>query len=154
MTRLFQLAEVLEGVPAARDGFMEFGGLLRRILPLMKAKRMLSEEEIIQLERDCKEFGVVFPRVFKGNNITPKLHELIFYLPEMAREKGTVGGLREEALESKHAAANSQRRRLACMRMKEERLRMMLQADELNTQQKTPEMKEPLFTRRKRKAVV
>ena len=39
------------------------------------------------------------------------------------------------------------------MRKKEERLRMMLQADELNTQQKTPEMKEPLFTRRKRKAV-
>ena len=114
---------------------------------------MLSEEEIRQLEIDCKEFRVVYPRVFKGNTITPKLHELIFYLPEMAREKGTVGGLREEALESKHAAANGQRRRLACVRQKEERLRMMLQADELNTQQKkkSSELKAPILTRRKRK---
>ena len=71
----------------------------------------------------------------------------------MAREKGTVGGLREEALESKHAAANGQRRRLACVRQKEERLRMMLQADELNTQQKkkSSELKAPILTRRKRK---
>ena len=146
-----QLAEVLESVPAARDGFLEFGSLLSRILPLMKAKRMLTQPEIVQLEADCKDFGVVYPRVFKGNTITPKLHELIFYLPEMAREKGTVGGLREEALESKHAAANGQRRRLACVRKKEERLRMMLQSDELSTQQKTPKLKEPIFKRRRKR---
>ena len=102
-----QLAEVLEDVPAAQQGFLAFGSLLSRILPLMKAKRILCEAEIIQLESDCKEFGVVFPQVFRGNTITPKLHELIFYLPEMARAKGTVGGLREEALESKHAIGNN-----------------------------------------------
>ena len=112
---------------------------------------ILTDEEIDQLERDCKDFGVVYPRVFKGNNITPKLHELIFYLPEMAREKGTVGGLREEALERKHASSNSQKRRLACVRKKEERLRMILQADELATQQRTPTLKDPMFSRKRKR---
>ena len=144
---------MLQAIPAARAGFLEFGAIVSRLLPLMKAKRQLYPAELDQLEADCHEFGAVYPRVFRGSTIAPKLHELIFYLPEMARAKGTVGGLREEALEATHAQGNRLKRRLACVRRKEEKLRMMLVAAELRAQQGDRDFVKPLHSR-KRKAKV
>ena len=140
-------------MPAARTGFLEFGAIVSRLVPIMKAKRQLYPNELDQLEADCHEFGAVYPRVFRGSTIAPKLHELIFYLPEMARAKGTVGGLREEALEATHAQGNRLKRRLACVRRKEEKLRMMLVAAELGAQQVDADFIKPLHNR-KRKAKV
>ena len=153
LSNYHKLSEVLQGMPVAKAGFLEFGAIVSRLLPLMKAKRQLSPDEVDQLEADCHKFGAVYPRVFRGSTIAPKLHELIFYMPEMARAKGTVGGLREEALEATHAQGNKLKRRLACVRKKEERLRMMLVAAELRAQQGDADFVKPLHSR-KRKAKV
>ena len=153
LSNYHKLSEVLQAMPAAKAGFLEFGAIVSRLLPLMKAKRQLSPAEVDQLEADCHSFGAVYPRVFRGSTIAPKLHELIFYMPEMARAKGTVGGLREEALEATHAQGNKLKRRLACVRKKEDRLKMMLVAAELRAQQADADFVKPLHNR-KRKAKV
>jgi len=120
-------------------------------MPLLKAKRFLSEEELDLLQMLCLEVGVVFPRVFKGT-VTPKLHDLVFHLPRIARHLGTVGGVREDNLESKHAIGNSLRRRLACVRAEEEKLKLMLQLDEVQLRLKSAEFSKPATSRvRKRK---
>ena len=59
----------------------------------------------------------------------PKIHDLVFHLPRIARHLGTVGGVREDNLKSKHAIGNSLRRRLACVRAEEEKLKLRLQLE-------------------------
>ena len=125
--------------------------LLKQLQPLLKAKRFLSEQELDLLEKLCLEVGVLFPRVFKGT-VTPKIHDLVFHLPRIARHLGTVGGVREDNLESKHAIGNSLRRRLACVRAEEEKLKLMLQLDEVQLRLKSAEFSKPATSRvRKRK---
>ena len=87
--------------------------------------------------------------VFKGS-VAPKIHDLVFHLPRIARHLGTVGGVREDNLESKHAIGNSLRRRLACVRAEEEKLKLMLQLDEVQLRLKSAEFSKPA-TRRIRK---
>ena len=144
-----QIAEVLVEMPDAHNGFREVCHLLRRLQPLLKARRFLDEKELDLLETLCLEVGVVFPRVFKGS-VAPKIHYLVFHLPRIARHLGTVGGVREDNLESKHAIGNSLRRRLACVRAEEEKLKLMLQLDEVQLRLKSAEFSKPA-TRRIRK---
>ena len=144
-----QIAEVLVEMPDAHNGFQEVCHLLRRLQPLLKARRFLDEKELDLLETLCLEVGVVFPRVFKGS-VAPKIHDLVFHLPRIARHLGTVGGVREDNLESKHAIGNSLRRRLACVRAEEEKLKLMLQLDEVQLRLKSAEFSKPA-TRRIRK---
>ena len=55
-------------------------------------------------------------------------------------------------LESKHAIGNSLRRRLACVRAEEEKLKLMLQLDEVQLRLKSAEFSKPATSRvRKRK---
>ena len=145
-----QIAEVLVEMPDAHNGFQEVCHLLRRLQPLLKARRFLDEKELDLLETLCLEVGVVFPRVFKGS-VAPKIHDLVFHLPRIARHLGTVGGVREDNLESKHAIGNSLRRRLACVRAEEEKLKLMLQLDEVQLRLKSAEFSKPASTRRIRK---
>ena len=60
---------------------------------------------------------------------------------------GTVGGVREDNLESKHAIGNSLRRRLACVRAEEEKLKLMLQLDEVQLRMKSAELSKPATRR-------
>ena len=144
-----QGSKVLVEMPDAHNGFQEVCHLLRRLQPLLKARRFLDEKELDLLETLCLEVGVVFPRVFKGS-VAPKIHDLVFHLPRIARHLGTVGGVREDNLESKHAIGNSLRRRLACVRAEEEKLKLMLQLDEVQLRLKSAEFSKPA-TRRIRK---
>ena len=100
------------------------------MLPLLKAKHPLSGEELDILESSCLEIGTLYPKVF-GGTVTPKVHDMVFHLPRFARHQGTVGGLQEDSLEAKHAIGNSLKRCLACVKSEEERLRLMLQLDEV-----------------------
>ena len=81
----------------------EFGHILRRLHYLTKAKRWLTEEEVKEIEELCQKIGHLYPRIFRPVSITPKLHDIIFYLPRMAKRFQTVGGCREDAIESRHA---------------------------------------------------
>ena len=99
---------------------------------------------------------VIIPSFCKSDKnkgtVTPKLHDLVFHLPRIARHLGTVGGVREDNLESKHAIGNSLRRRLACVRAEEEKLKLMLQLDEVQLRLKSAEFSKPASSRvRKRK---
>ena len=47
---LNQIAKLLEGMPEAHRGFVAVCQVLQQLLPLLKAKRFLSEEERVTLE--------------------------------------------------------------------------------------------------------
>ena len=53
----------------------------------------------------------------------------------------------EDNFESKHAIGNSFRRRLACVRAKEEMLKLMLQLDEVQLRLKSAEFSKPAARR-------
>ena len=137
-------------MPEAHQGFTEVCQLLKQLQPLLKAKRFLSEQELDLLEKLCLEVGVLFPRVFRGS-VTPKIHDLVFHLPRIARHLGTVGGVREDNLESKHAIGNNLKRRLACVRAEEEKLKLMLQLDEVQLRLKSAEFSKPATSRVRRR---
>ena len=136
-----KLAVVLDDAPEVKEGFLEFGAIYKTIHFLMKAKRELTDDEIALLEVKCHQLGEVFPRVF-GGSITPKLHELIFYVPVFAKKWRTVGGMREEGIESAHNVANQIERVLVCMRNEEERLAKILERVEVKKVQKAGELAE------------
>ena len=117
-------------------------------MPLLKAKRPLSEEELDLLESSCLEIGTLQPKVF-GGTVTPKVHDMVFHLPRLARHQGTVGGLQEDSLEVKHAIGNGLRRRLACVKAEEERLRLMLQLDEVQMRLKSTDFSKPMCSRKR-----
>ena len=97
-----KLAVVLLPKPHLHTGFLEFGKVLKSLHHLSQAKRWLTEDEIQQVEQDCRAIGHIYPRVFQPVSITPKLHDVIFELPRMAKRFRTLGGCREDALEKKH----------------------------------------------------
>ena len=62
------------------------------VIPVSQVQVRLShlwvDFRVICLEILCLEVGVVFPRVFKGS-VAPKIHDLVFHLPRIARHLGT-----------------------------------------------------------------
>ena len=149
---LLQIAELMKELPEAHAGFQDVCLVLERLLPLLKAKRPLSEEELVMVESSCLEIGTLYPKVF-GGTVPPKVHDMVFHLPRLARHQGTVGGVREDGLEAKHAIGNGLRRRLACVRAEEERLRLMLQLDEVQMRLKSADFSKSMHSKtRKKKA--
>ena len=45
------------------------------------------------LEKDCHAMGTIWPTVFPGSTIKPKVDLLVFVVPKFARKWGTLGGL-------------------------------------------------------------
>ena len=125
--------------------------MLQQLLPILKARRFLPEEELVTLETCNFQVGVLYPPVF-GGAVPPKIHDQIFHLGRLARHLGTVGGIREDGLEAKHTIGNALRRRLACVRADEERLKGMLQLDEAQLQLKSAEFSKPTTTRKRKPA--
>ena len=70
------------------------------------------------LEADCLAMGVLWPTVFAGSSIKPKMDLLIFVVPTFARKWQTVGGVGEERLEAAHQIYNAHGHILAPMRNK------------------------------------
>ena len=58
-----------------------------------------------------------------------------------------MGGVREDGLEAMHAIGNALRRRLACVRADEERLKGMLQLGEAQQQLKSADFSKPTTSR-------
>ena len=98
--------------------------------------------DILFLESNCP---------FVVCNLYPQVHDLVFHLPRSARYFKTIGGVREDSLEAKHAQGNDLGRRYASVKNKAERLRLMLQGAEAGERLKAVELRTPLTTRRKRK---
>ena len=103
------------------------------IMELVLAKRFLSANEIDLLAQRCNEFGVVFPKNLPERNITPKVHMIVFDVPEFVRAHKTIGVVSEQEGESKHAAINAEIRPLACVRNAAEKLLLVFRRDELRS---------------------
>ena len=48
------------------------------------------------LEADCTAIGSLWPKLFFGSSIKPKIDVLVFVVPVFARLWGTIGGLAED----------------------------------------------------------
>ena len=82
----------------------------------MKSTKMFNSEGKKALKENCKEFGVIYPKMF--NKITPKVDDVTHTVPKMIDMWGTIGGggLREEDSEVIHHSQNVVLRDLVCVR--------------------------------------
>ena len=145
------ISRVLDKLPTDKENFDELCDVLKTLLPLTTAKRFLTEEELQSIETCCHKIGVLYPKTFQPCSITPKIHDLVFHLPRQARHFGTVGGVREDALEAMHANGNELKRRFASVKSRADKLRLMLQGFEAGLQMKARDLATPMNTRKKRK---
>ena len=113
--------------------FNEIFGLFKDITMLMSAPRFLNDQEIDRLEELCFDFGAKFSVDFPERNITRKIHELVFRVPEFVRQFRTLGLLSEQEGESKHAAINAELRSLASVRSRSKKLELVLEKEELRS---------------------
>ena len=105
--------------------------------PLLFTKRTLSEAEITQLTTLCTDFGKKYPNVrkfFPKTTITRKIHEPIFDIPRFVSLHKTIGRYSEEEGESLHNSVNQECRRLVCVRDPAQKLKLILEAQELSSQ--------------------
>ena len=70
------------------------------------------------LEENATKLGQLWPKLFVGSSIPPKVDVLIFVVPAFARKWNTVGGLGEQRLEALHQVFNAFDRVLVCQRHK------------------------------------
>lgn len=54
------------------------------------------------VDAQCLNIGKLWPRLFLGSTIPPKIDALVFHVPRFARKWGTVGGLGEDRIEAIH----------------------------------------------------
>ena len=70
---------------------------------------------------------------FPNRNITRKINELIFSVPCFIKKDKTIGLLSEQEGESKHASVNAVLRSMACVRNHAEKIRLVLEKEELRS---------------------
>ena len=58
--------------------------------------------QIETLKVSCHAIGKLWPQVFPGSSIPPKIDVLVFVVPEFAERWGTLGGHGEERIEALH----------------------------------------------------
>ena len=102
-------------------------------MTIVMSRRFLEDHEVSALEKLCLNFGQMFPLYYPQRNITRKIHELIFNVPNFVQRHKTIGMLSEQEGESKHASINAEIRPLANVRNASERIRLVLEREELRS---------------------
>ena len=113
------------------NSYNELFTLFSEIMHYSMERRFLMDDEIMKVVKLCHQFGEVFPMNFPYRNITRKMHELIFNVPLFIKKYKTIGMLSEQEGESKHASINAELRSLSCVRSHSERIRLVLEKEEL-----------------------
>ena len=126
------LTEVLDNDEVI-ERFNDVFHCLHEIMKLVMATRFLDDNEIERVSELCKTFSEVFHRAFPDRSITRKIHELVFNVPRFIKQWRTLGLFSEQEGESKHNAVNRQLRVLACMREPSEKLRLVMEREELRS---------------------
>ena len=126
-----QLTDVLDDDPDTKAKFDAVFKCFHEIMILVSAKRFLDDSEVARVRVLCNSFAILIHNVFPDRSITRKMHELIFNVPRFIEQWKTLGLFSEQEGESKHNAVNQQLRVLACMREPSERLRLVLEREEL-----------------------
>jgi len=106
-------------------------GVFSAIQPYLFTKTLLNEADIAFVTEKCWEFGALFPQYFPQENITRKIHELVFDIPEFISKHKTVGRYSDQERESLHNSANQELRRLACVRNNKLKLKLVLESQEM-----------------------
>ena len=101
-------------------------------MELISSNRFLDEAKINRIDVLCTDFGAKFPIYFPNRNITRKMHELVFTVPNFVKQFRTLGLLEQEG-ESKHAAINAELRSLSSVRSHSEKLKLVLEKEELRS---------------------
>ena len=73
---------------------------------LYSLARPLCDHEVHELTYMCHEFGHWYPLNFPKQRITPKMHVMIYHMPELAQRYRTVGMFSEHAGEAIHTVFN------------------------------------------------
>jgi len=76
---------------------------LRLLKTLYRETRPLCRHEVAALHVRALSLGHWFPITFPSSNITPKLHWVIYHIPDMAQAIGSTG----QTIEQVHVASNS-----------------------------------------------
>ena len=87
-------------------------------------------EHISECSRIYSKLGN-FTKYFPNENISRKIHELIFDVPRFLAKHKTVGYLGEEEGESKHHSINKQLRQYQSVRDEGEKIRLVFTSEEL-----------------------
>ena len=131
LKKYYVLTSVIDDQIVVREHFDKTFSLLASIMNLVMTRRFLTESECTDLEEKCTHFGDIFPIFFPDRKITRKIHELIFNIPRFVKNWKTIGMLSEQEGESKHAAVNAELRSLACVRNHAEKIRLVIEKEEL-----------------------
>ena len=105
---------ILTGQPSTRkfgnnNGAQTLLGLMNlfsNMYKLATAARKLEEFEITKLGDLAEELGRYYPQQYPLRRITPKLHNLIYHIPQIAKKYKTVGLFGEHSIESLHHRIN------------------------------------------------
>ena len=104
-------------------------GLLTRLHSLhsiYSASRPLCDHEIALFCYNACEFGHWFPNC-PSHRITPKMHVMIYHMPELAQKYHTIGMFSEQAGEAIHTAFNKLDRQYVYMGSDVKRLEATMQ---------------------------
>ena len=88
---------------------------LRQLRVLYRPTRGLCKHEVAQLQARAISIGHWFPINFPNSSITPKMHWLIYHIPDIAYRHGSSGQTGEQAIESLHANMNVHGRFYVCI---------------------------------------
>ena len=107
--------------------FNEIFKIFSDVMTIVMSRRFLEDHELSALDELCLNFGQMFSLYFPQRNITRKIHELIFNVPNFVQRHKTIGMLSEQEGESKHASINAEIRPLANVRNASEGIRLVLE---------------------------
>ena len=105
-------------------------GLLTRLHDLhaiYSASRPLCDHEISSFCFNACEFGHWFPINFPSHRITPKMHVMIYHMPELAQKYRTIGMFSEQGGEAIHTVFNKLDRQYVYMGSDVKRLEATMQ---------------------------
>ena len=100
---------------------------------VMARKFLTTNEVVIAVVELCHQFGRIFPVNFPNRNITRKIHELVFNVPHFIKNFKTTGMISGQEGESKHVSVNAELRSLSSVRRHSERIRLVLEKEELRS---------------------
>jgi hypothetical protein len=112
--------------------------VLLKIVPLISAARLLTDNELDELDREAAAYGALFRERFKGSFL-PKVHVLVEHVPAVARRLGSLGLFSEEGFESAHSRYEQVRQK--CRQMRSPTARIAAQQRHLLAMRLAPEIK-------------
>ena len=128
------LCEVVQDDPVFYNQICEIFSVYAEIQQLISPKKFLAQEVRDRVKERCTRFGEKYPVYFQNENISRKIHMLIFYVPRFLEKHHTLGLLSEEEGESLHKLVNQQLRQYHCVRDKGEQLSLIVNQIEILNQ--------------------